>query len=142
MDDEAVGRKKSHMVNAPERRRVLVVDDEVSIASTLATIFARAGYDSKAVYSAEEALRLLAEEGWIPHFAVLDVCLPGMHGIDLAILFQVKYPECGIALFSGQPATETLLNEAREQGHSFEILAKPVHPDELLFRATQRGRKG
>jgi len=119
---------------------VLIVDDEVSIATTLAAIFARAGYESKAVYSAEDALRLLSDEGWIPHFALLDVCLPGMHGIDLAILLRAKYPELGITLFSGQPATEDLLNEAREHGHSFEILAKPVHPDELLFRAALQNR--
>lgn len=123
------------MSSPSERRQVLIVDDEVSIATTLAAIFTQAGYDAKSVYSAEEALRLLAEDGWIPQFAVLDVCLPGMHGIDLAILIEAKHPECSIALFSGQPATETLLEEAREHGHSFEILAKPVHPDELLLRA-------
>ena len=116
-------------------RRVLIVDDEVSIATTLKAIFARVGYEVRAVYSAEEALRVIREEGWAPNVAVLDVCLPGMHGIDLAILLRAECPGCRITLFSGQPATESLLNDAQLDGHFFEILAKPVHPDELLMRA-------
>jgi CheY-like chemotaxis protein len=123
------------MVSPTEPRRVLIVDDEVSIATTLGVIFTRAGYQTRAVHSAEEALRLLEEQGWVPDVAVLDVCLPGMHGIDLAILLRAKCPACNITLFSGQPATEALLNDAEQEGHFFEILAKPVHPEELLTRA-------
>jgi hypothetical protein len=35
-------------------------------------------------------------------------------------------------LFSGQTATADLLEFAKAQGHHFEILAKPVHPELLL----------
>lgn len=122
---------------------MLIVDDERTIANTLAAIFTRAGYESSAVYSAEQALKLLdGDLEWRPDFAILDVCLPGMHGIDLAILLQVRYPDCSIALFSGQPATEDLLDGARKNGHSFEILAKPIHPEELLARAALRPPAG
>jgi len=37
-------------------------------------------------------------------------------------------------LFSGQAATADLLEQARKKGHEFEILAKPVHPQDLLAR--------
>jgi hypothetical protein len=43
-------------------------------------------------------------------------------------------PKCKILLFSGQAATADLLDRARSQGHEFEILAKPVHPQDLLAR--------
>jgi hypothetical protein len=43
-------------------------------------------------------------------------------------------PSCKILLFSGQAATADLLDRARVQGHEFEILAKPVHPQDLLAR--------
>ena len=36
------------------------------------------------------------------------------------------------SLFSGQAATADLLEDARKRGHQFEILAKPVHPQDLL----------
>jgi hypothetical protein len=43
-------------------------------------------------------------------------------------------PSCKILLFSGQAATADLLEKARMEGHEFEILAKPVHPTDLLAK--------
>lgn len=56
----------------------------------------------------------------------------GMTGIEAAIAIRNKLPKCNILLFSGQAATAELLEQARTQGHEFEILAKPVHPSDLL----------
>jgi len=43
-------------------------------------------------------------------------------------------PKCKILLFSGQAATAALLDDARRRGHEFEVLAKPVHPTDLLAK--------
>jgi hypothetical protein len=37
-----------------------------------------------------------------------------------------------VLLFSGQPSVEALMQKARNEGHEFEILAKPVHPTVML----------
>jgi CheY-like chemotaxis protein len=55
-----------------------------------------------------------------------------MNGIEAAIITRTKLPKCKILLLSGQVATMDLLETARAQGHEFEILAKPVHPADLL----------
>ena len=55
-----------------------------------------------------------------------------MSGIDLAILVKGMYLKCQISLLSGQGATADLLDVASKQGHYFQVLAKPVHPVELL----------
>jgi CheY-like chemotaxis protein len=55
-------------------------------------------------------------------------------GIDAAIKIRSLLPNCKILLFSGQAATADLLDRARNQGHEFEILAKPVHPQDLLAK--------
>jgi hypothetical protein len=47
---------------------------------------------------------------------------------------KAQYPECKILLFSGQAITQDLLKEARDQGHSFQFLQKPVHPSVMLSR--------
>jgi DNA-binding response OmpR family regulator len=60
--------------------------------------------------------------------------MPGLSGIDLAIQMKAQYPECKILLFSGQAITQDLLKEARDQGHSFQFLQKPVHPSVMLSR--------
>jgi hypothetical protein len=43
-------------------------------------------------------------------------------------------PKIKILLFSGQAATADLLEKARAHGYEFEILAKPVHPQDLLTK--------
>jgi hypothetical protein len=37
-------------------------------------------------------------------------------------------------LFSGQAASADMLEDARLRGHDFEVLAKPIEPDDLLER--------
>jgi hypothetical protein len=41
-------------------------------------------------------------------------------------------PHCQIFPFSGQAATVDLLEKARQPGHSFDVLAKPVKPEQLV----------
>lgn len=55
-----------------------------------------------------------------------------MNGIDLAIVLKANYPSCRLILFSGEPSTADIAEEAARKGHVFEILAKPVHPVSLL----------
>ena len=122
------------MSSSFEPKRVLFVDDERLIADTLAIIFSNQGYVTRAVYSAEQALELMSD--WLPDLAIIDVLLPGMNGIDLAIRLKAEYPNCRLSLFSGQASTSDLLELARQNGHSFEILAKPVAPGEFLAYAS------
>jgi DNA-binding NtrC family response regulator len=116
-------------------QKVLIVDDERWTSDTLATIFHIAGYEARAVYSAEEALDVMAD--WHPALVILDVVLPKMNGIDLAILLAGRQPSCQILLFSGNPNTAQIANAASQAGHPFEILEKPVHPDLMLQIASR-----
>lgn len=111
-------------------RKILIVDDEPKIAETLELIFSTRGYDVRTAYSAEEAIEVLA--WWRPDLAIVDVMLPQMNGIDFGIVLQSNYPECRLLLLSGHPGTTALLEGAREKGHHFDILAKPLHPAFIL----------
>ncbi|WP_109484999.1 response regulator [Occallatibacter savannae] len=115
-------------------RRILIVDDERAIADTLALIFKTQHYEARVAYAAERAIETLAE--WRPDLAVLDVILPQMNGIDLAIVIKANYPSCHVLLFSGHANTAILLEEAGRKGHQFEVMAKPVHPNVMLERAS------
>ena len=111
-------------------RKILIVEDEISIADTLALILSTRGYQVQVAYTAERAIEIIA--GWAPDVAIVDVMLPLMNGIDFSIVLKANYPACSIMLFSGQPDTGALLEEALKKGHRFEILAKPLHPALLL----------
>jgi DNA-binding NtrC family response regulator len=114
------------------RTTVLIVDDDEAIADTLAAIFRLHGYDARVAYSAEEAIDNIAS--CVPDMALLDVNLPGMNGIDLAIVMKANHPGCHLLLVSGHEKTSSLLEEAAKKGHMFDILAKPIHPTFILER--------
>lgn len=116
-------------------QKVLIVDDERWTSDTLATIFTIAGYDARATYSAEDALEMMKD--WQPALVILDVVLPKMSGIDLAIDLAGRAPSCQILLFSGNPNTAQLARAAAQAGHLFNILDKPIHPDYMLQKASQ-----
>jgi DNA-binding NtrC family response regulator len=122
------------MPSSTSGSKVLIVDDEAAIADTLAMIFKSQRYEVLVAYSAEEAIETIAE--WQPDLAILDVVLPNMNGIDLAITTKVNYPSCRVLLFSGNSNTGQLLEEAARKGYTFEILAKPVHPELMLETAS------
>jgi CheY-like chemotaxis protein len=112
--------------------KVLVADDERVIADTLAMILNQSGFEARAVYSSEKALELVPE--FKPEMLISDVIMGDLNGIDAAIQIRAILPNIKILLFSGQAATADLLEKARAQGYEFEILAKPVHPQDLLTR--------
>jgi CheY-like chemotaxis protein len=109
---------------------VFVVDDEERIATTLAAIRNNSGFKAWAFISPLQALEAL--NGVNPDLVLSDVVMPEMTGIELAIRFQTLCPSCKVVLFSGQVETYDLLSDARKHGYDFEILAKPVHPQDLL----------
>ena len=111
-------------------RRILIVEDEKVVADTLGQILAAHGYEIRVVYSAEDAVSIVSS--WAPSLAILDVMLPKMNGIEFAVVLKENFPDCHVLLFSGQPSVEALMQKARNEGHEFEILAKPVHPTVML----------
>ena len=113
-------------------RKVLVADDERAIAETLGAILTRSGFETRRVYSGEAAVQIA--EHFRPNMLITDVVMPGISGIEAAIRITAMLPACKILLFSGQAKTVDLLKQARLRGYDFEIIAKPVHPRDLLDR--------
>ena len=72
-----------------------------------------------------------------PALLITDVMMPGMTGIELAIVMVDTVPDCKVLLFSGQAATVDLLAVARDIGYDFAILTKPVHPTDMLRRVSE-----
>jgi DNA-binding response OmpR family regulator len=116
--------------------KVLVADDEQVIANTLAIILNRAGFDARAVYSGEKLVEMA--QSFEPDVLISDVVMSGTPGIEAAIEVLAKLPSCKILLFSGRAATINLLERARVEGQTFEIITKPIHPNELLARLATR----
>jgi DNA-binding response OmpR family regulator len=112
--------------------RILIIDDEKSLADTLTLILQNAGYEARAVCDGIAALSLI--EAFVPDLVISDVAMPGMNGIEACGKIKCELPNCHIILFSGQAATDELMKDARGKGCEWELLAKPVHPRDLLAR--------
>jgi DNA-binding response OmpR family regulator len=111
---------------------IFVVDDEQRISETLAIILQHNGFTVTSFTNPIEALKQAAEAS--PNLLLSDVVMPELSGLDLAVSVKEKCPDCKILLFSGQAETIDLLRAAREQGHDFPLVSKPIHPTDLLRR--------
>jgi DNA-binding NtrC family response regulator len=96
----------------------------------LATILRMSGFSASAFNNPEAAVGAARFDP--PDLLISDVVMPRLSPVELAIRIKGLHPGCKILLFSGQAQTAYLLRSAREQGHDFHLLAKPVHPKELL----------
>ena len=114
----------------PTGPHIFVVDDEEIIATSLAAILRMSGFSATAFIDPRNALSQARSEA--PDLLLSDVVMPQMSGIDLAIQLRQQCPNCKVLLFSGQAITSDLLQQARQQGHDFNLLSKPIHPTDLL----------
>ena len=114
--------------------RILVIDDEKPLADTLTLILQSAGYETKAAYDGAAALSQI--ESFRPDVVISDVIMPGMNGVEVCRRIQATHPNCHFILFSGQADTNELMSAARADGCTWELLAKPVPPKELLQKLT------
>ncbi len=115
--------------SADDKPVVLVVDDEPLIADSLAAILGTAGFSVLKAYNGTSALELAMAS--TPQLLLTDVAMPGMNGIDLAMAVADALPETKVLLFSAH-ASSLDLAEARGAGFDFPLMAKPMHPREML----------
>jgi len=116
-------------------QRILVVDDEALIADTLVQILNRNGFIAEAAYSGTQAIEIARRT--LPEMVLSDVLMPIIDGVEAAIQIREFLPETRIVLFSGQAATVEILARARQRGHDFELLPKPIHPTQLIKHLRQ-----
>ena len=107
---------------------VLVVDDEKNMRLSLQTVLKDEGYVARTVESAEEALKLLAQEEFF--MVITDARLGGMTGYELLGKIHSRWPDLPAIMLTAY-ATPKLAVEAIKAG-AIDYLAKPFAPEELL----------
>ena len=119
--------------------RILLVDDEKSIRTTLAAILNEEGYRPVAVGSGPEALTRLGEE--VPDLVILDIWLPDMDGIETLAEVKRQWPELPVVMISGHGTIETAV-KATKLG-AYDYIEKPLSLEKTLLvidRALEHGR--
>lgn len=109
--------------------KVLIIDDEISICSSLSGALSDDGYEVSFVHSGEEALDLIQKN----HFDIilLDVWLTGMNGIEVLRNIKKHKPNQLVIVMSGHATIETAV-EATKLG-AYDFLEKPLSLEKLLI---------
>ena len=117
------------MAEREQRPRVLIVDDHLSMAETLADGLAEHGYDTVALASSKEAAKRLENETFAA--LVTDLRMPGMDGLELLRVSRSHAPDRPVIVMTAYSAVESAIESIR-QG-AFHYLTKPFKLDELVL---------
>ena len=112
--------------------RVLIVDDNRTLADILASSLNQNGFEAYAVYSAEQAIEQAIKSR--PEFIVMDVIMDEIDGVDAAIAICETLPGIRILLISGHEGAGKRLEKGSLRGHHFDLMMKPIQPSWLVQR--------
>ena len=107
--------------------RVLLVDDDPRIRTSLSEALADFGFQVDLAESGEAALSLMGSSK--PQVVLSDIRMPGMDGIELLKLLRERAPEVDVVLMTAFDDMPTVVSAMREG--AFDFLVKPVNLDEL-----------
>lgn len=107
---------------------VFVVDDDVSVRESLELLIRSAGWRAQVFDSAEEFLAHPRVDG--PTCLLLDVALPGLHGLDLQRRIVAERADMPIIFITGYPDVPVTVR-AMKAG-AIEFFTKPFNAEALL----------
>src|SRR5882672_1563056 len=114
---------------ATETFAVLTVDDDPAIRRTLRAVLEDEGHETGEAGSASEAYAALEKRRW--DAVLLDLTMPGEHGLDALIRIREQAPETAVVIVSGESTLENAV-KAGQRG-AFDFVAKPIRdPGHLL----------
>src|SRR6267142_2817892 len=102
--------------------RILIIDDDQAVCEVFGEFLHEIGHEPVIAHTAETALDALRVER--PDAVLLDVCLPGMSGLDFMKQEAVRSLHVPILVISGR-ATESQAQEAMRAG-AFDFIGKPI----------------
>jgi DNA-binding response OmpR family regulator len=115
-------------------QRILLIEDDATIAFGLQLALKADGYDVRHYLSAEESLR--DKEPWA--LAIVDWMLPGMSGVDLLQLLKQEDPTRPVILLTAKSSSSDIV-QGLDKGAD-DYVTKPFQLTELLARVRARLR--
>jgi DNA-binding NtrC family response regulator len=115
-------------------QKLLIVEDDQSVRTTMVTCLELEGYAVDAVSSTREALARLEQQSY--PIVISDIYLDERTGLDVMRTARRTNPDCLVILMTGRGSMETVM--AATEGGAFEYLAKPfemAHMVDTIRRA-------
>src|SRR5258706_7407514 len=121
----------------PEHFAVLTVDDDAAIRRTLRAVLEDEGHETGEAGTAGEAYAALEKRRW--DAVLLDLTMPGEHGLDALLRIRDQAPDTAVIIVSGESTLENAV-KAGQRG-AFDFVAKPIRDPEHLLEVVGEGVK-
>ena len=108
--------------------KILLVDDEEEFIHALAERLETRGFASAVAYDGEQALAMVKKDQ--PEIMVLDLRMPGMHGMEVLRHVKRDHPDVQVIILTGHGSEAD--RELSEELGAFAYLQKPVNINQLV----------
>jgi len=117
-------------------RKILIIDDNTAVRSTMARILELAGYETITAGDGNEGIIRMRQEN--PDLIITDIIMPEKEGIETIRQILNERPSAKIMAVSGggRHANMDFLDAARKLG-AIDVLEKPFEPDDLVNRVSR-----
>ncbi|MEW5975170.1 MAG: response regulator transcription factor [Acidobacteriota bacterium] len=114
------------------QKKILIVDDDQSLADMLAVAVSSGGYAVQTATSGLEALNRVKE--WLPDLILLDIQLPDISGLEILrqLRSQSAAREAIVILITGSSGLEMKIEGFHTGANDY--VSKPIVPRELLLK--------
>lgn len=109
--------------------RVLIIDDEIKLAQSLAFTLRQAGMECSEAHNGHIGCSQAKREQ--PDIVLLDIRMPGMSGLEVLEWFQAEMPDVAVIMMSAFDDTKDAVT-AIKMG-AVDYLSKPFDVDELIL---------
>ncbi len=108
--------------------KILIVDDDDTIRSTMKAILEDEGYEVDLAASGKEGVQKANQTSY--NIALLDIRLPDMEGVELLKLMKPAVPRTRKIMVTGYPSTQNAIAALNKNADAY--LIKPVDIEKLL----------
>jgi len=117
-----------------KKPRLLLVDDNLSLASGLKRFFEHRGLPTDTVHSGDQLRKAFANPA--PCAVVLDIRLGDVDGLDLIPEIKEAWPSTPVIIITGSGYNDEQMQKAQDAGAAGYV-SKSVPPDEVLAAITR-----
>lgn len=115
--------------------RILVVDDEKNMRTTLSDILEEEGFEVRTAESGEKAVKMCAKDDY--DVVLMDVRMPGIDGVEAFRRIRRQHRDVRVIMMSGYSLERVEEAALREGAVAF--VRKPLDADEVLSLIAEEG---
>jgi len=111
----------------PEKKRILIVDDDKIITESLHEFLELEGYESHQASNFAEAIATLERNRY--NLVLTDINMPDIDGFELLRVIKQRYPDIVVIMITGYGTIESAVEAIKMGAHDY--LTKPIIDDEI-----------